>query len=82
MQTAQQSAAQAQSIGKSIKAIRLTKVLEKTGLSRTHVYRLIQAQKFPKPVHLTERVSVWEEAAIDNWLAEKFAVNKADMEAA
>lgn len=57
----------------SIKALRLPKVLEKTGLSRTHVYRLIQRGQFPKPTHLTERVSVWSEASIDNWLAEKFS---------
>jgi prophage regulatory protein len=73
MQTAQQAASQSQSNHKSVKALRLPKVLEKTGLSRTHVYRLIQANKFPKPIHLTERVSVWEESAIDFWLAEKFA---------
>jgi prophage regulatory protein len=73
MQTSQQAAIQAQTIRKSIKALRLPKVLEKTGLSRTHVYRLIQADKFPKPVHLTERVSVWEESAIDDWLTAKFA---------
>ncbi len=55
------------------KALRLPKVAEKTGLSKTHLYRLIQQGKFPKPCKLSERVSVWDEAAIDNWLAEKFA---------
>jgi prophage regulatory protein len=57
----------------SIKALRLPKVLEKTGLSRSHVYRLILQQRFPKPAHLTERISVWNEADIDTWLAAKFA---------
>lgn len=55
------------------KALRFPKVAEKTGLSKTHLYRLIQAGKFPKPHKLSERVSVWDEAAIDSWLAEKFA---------
>ncbi len=56
-----------------ITALRLPRVREKTGLSRTHIYRLISKGKFPKPVKLTERVSVWSEAVIDAWLAEKFA---------
>ncbi len=55
------------------KALRLLKVAEKTGLSKTHIYRLIQAGKFPRGHKLSERVSVWAEAEIDQWLAEKFA---------
>lgn len=54
------------------KALRLPAVAEKTGLSKTHIYRLIQQDKFPRSCHLSERVSVWDEAAIDAWLATKF----------
>lgn len=54
------------------KALRFPKVAEKTGLSKTHIYRLILAGKFPRGYKLSERVSVWNEAEIDNWLAEKF----------
>lgn len=54
------------------RALRLPKVLERTGLSRTHTFRLILAGKHPAPHKLSERVAVWEEAAIDAWLAEKF----------
>jgi prophage regulatory protein len=57
------------------KALRFPKVAEKTGLSKTHLYRLIQAGKFPKPHKLSERVSAWDEAAVDNWLAAKFEGN-------
>ena len=60
-------------VSKPIKALRLPKVLEKTGLSRTHLYRLVQQLRFPKPSRLSERVAVWDEAAIDAWLAEKFS---------
>jgi prophage regulatory protein len=55
------------------KAIRFPKVADKTGLSKTHLYRLVQAGKFPKPIKLSERVSAWDEAEIDSWLAAKFA---------
>lgn len=54
------------------RALRASKVLEKTGISRTHLYRLIQQGEFPPPSKLSERVSVWDEAAIDNWLDNKF----------
>jgi len=54
------------------RALRASKVLEKTGISRTHLYRLIQQGEFPPPSKLSERVSVWDEIIIDNWLADKF----------
>lgn len=54
------------------RALRTSKVLEKTGISRTHLYRLIQQGNFPHPSKLSERVSIWDEAAIDSWLDAKF----------
>lgn len=56
-----------------LNALRRPKVREKTGLSYTHMYRLIRAGDFPAPHKLSERVSVWNESDIDAWLAEKFA---------
>ncbi len=53
------------------RALRLPLVMERTGLSRTHTYRLIKMGEFPAPHKLSERVSVWNEAEIDAWLAEK-----------
>lgn len=55
------------------RALRAGKVLEKTGLSKTHLYRLIQRGDFPAGTSLSERVKVWDEAIIDEWLTEKFA---------
>lgn len=55
-----------------MRTLRLTDVREKTGLSRTHVYRLIKQDNFPKPFKLSEGVSVWNEAEIDEWLEAKF----------
>jgi prophage regulatory protein len=55
-----------------IRAMRLPDVMSKTGLSRTHTYRLVKQGNFPAPHKLSERVSVWNEADIDAWLAEKF----------
>lgn len=55
------------------KALRLPAVADKTGLSKTHIYRLIQQGKFPRSHLLSERVCVWDESAIDAWLDEKFS---------
>ena len=54
------------------KALRIPKVTDKTGLSKTHIYRLVKAGEFPKPIKISKRVSVWDEATLDNWLARKF----------
>ena len=56
------------------KALRKKQVQEKTGLSSTHLYRLIQQGKFPAPHKLSERVSAWDSSAIDLWLAERFGL--------
>lgn len=53
-------------------ALRLPKVIERTGLSRASIYRMIQASKFPAPIKFSERVSVWDSEAIDAWFADKF----------
>ena len=55
-----------------MRTLRLPAVREKTGLSRTHIYRLVRQENFPKPFNLSERVSVWNEAEIDAWLEAKF----------
>ena len=52
-------------------AIRLPTVLQRTGFSRTHLYRLVRTGKFPAPRRLSARASGWSEAEVDAWLASK-----------
>ena len=54
------------------RALRLRQVADCTGLSKTHIYRLVQRGQFPAPARLSERVVAWEEAAVSAWLAERF----------
>lgn len=56
----------------SRRALRLRQVAERTGLSKTHIYRLIQRGQFPTPARLSERVVAWDEAAVNAWLEERF----------
>jgi prophage regulatory protein len=55
------------------RALRLPKVSELTGISKTQIYRLMQRGQFPLPSRLSERVVAWDEAAINAWLLERFS---------
>ena len=53
--------------------LRDAEVGDRTGLSRTTRWRLVRAEKFPKPVKLTEHAIGWRESAIEAWLASREA---------
>jgi prophage regulatory protein len=43
-------------------------VLERTGLSRTTMYRKMQNGTFPKSVQISIRCAGWRESAVNEWL--------------
>jgi prophage regulatory protein len=51
--------------------LRDKEVRDRTGLSRTTRWRLIRAEKFPKPINLTEHAIGWRESSIEEWLASR-----------
>lgn len=52
----------------SCRFIRIKDVMGKVGLSRSQVYRLIQAGLFPSPLKIGRRVSVWSYSSIEGWM--------------
>ena len=52
----------------SCRFIRIKDVVGKVGLSRSQVYRLIQAGLFPSPLKIGPRVSVWSESHVEGWM--------------
>lgn len=48
--------------------LRLTSVLERTGLSRATLYRKVQAGTFPRQVRIAARCIGWPESAVNEWL--------------
>jgi prophage regulatory protein len=48
--------------------LRLRAVLERTGLSRSTLYRKIQEGTFPSQVRIAARCVGWRESAITEWL--------------
>lgn len=51
----------------------IKKVQERTTLSRPHIYRLIQAGKFPKAIRVGVNRVAWLESEINDWIAQRVA---------
>lgn len=58
--------------------LRLPAVVERTGLSKTEIYRRIRAGVFPPQLKRGSRTSVWPSDAVDAWIARDLAALKGD----
>jgi len=70
------SAANDDTEGRS-RLVRMPVVLDRTGLSRSALYRLIADDDFPQPVKLTERSTAWVEGEVDDWIANRVRQRRA-----
>ena len=48
--------------------LRLKTVLERTGLSRSTMYRKMQNGTFPKNIQISTRCTGWRESAVNEWM--------------
>jgi prophage regulatory protein len=48
--------------------LRIKTVLQRTGLTRSTMYRKIQNGTFPKQISISVRCAGWRESAINEWL--------------
>ena len=48
--------------------LRIKAVLERTGLTRSTLYRKVQQGTFPKQVAISARCTGWRESAIAEWM--------------
>jgi prophage regulatory protein len=48
--------------------IRIKTVLERTGLTRSTLYRKIGNGTFPRQVAISQRCAGWRESAVNDWL--------------
>jgi len=53
------------------KILKLPKVIEITGLSKSTIYVLISRKEFPAQIKLSERASGWLESDINDWIDSK-----------
>lgn len=58
-----------QQLRTALAILRLKQVMAETGLSRSSIYRGIQAGTFPSPISLGPRSVGWHCGQIDAWLA-------------
>ncbi len=49
--------------------LRLPEVLNRIGVSRATLHRMVQAQTFPAPCKITSKSTGWTSAQIDAWIA-------------
>lgn len=52
----------------SDRILRIKAVLDRTGLSRSTLYRKISRGHFPQQVKISERCAGWRESAVREWL--------------
>ncbi|WP_066826532.1 helix-turn-helix transcriptional regulator [Sphingomonas mali] len=50
--------------------LRIKTVLERTGLSRSTLYRKIREGTFPRQVKISAQCAGWRESIVNSWIAE------------
>jgi len=61
------------------KIIRLPKVQEKTGLSRSTIYEYLRQRNFPAQIRLGARAIGFIESEIDEWIEARIAESRKDV---
>ena len=49
--------------------LRLADVRRRTGMSRTLIYRRMEAGTFPRPIPISQGLVAWYESDVDGWVA-------------
>ena len=52
----------------SDRILRIGTVLQRTGLSRSTLYRKVQEGAFPKQIKISERCAGWRQSAVEAWM--------------
>lgn len=57
-----------ENIAQTERFIKLPEVMNKTGLSRSTIYRNMKAGDFPKSIQLNQQNIVWLESEVNAWM--------------
>jgi len=60
----------------SVRMLRLPEVVNRTALSRSQIYRLIELGTFPRQIQLGERAAGWVEEEVDAWLRARIETSR------
>jgi prophage regulatory protein len=56
-----------------VSLFRCQSVLEKTGLKRSSLYKLIKTGDFPKPIKITAKAVAWPSNEVEDWISERIS---------
>ncbi len=56
--------------------LRIVDVMKKTGIAKSTIWLWVSEGKFPKPIKLSPRITVWEEKEINHWMSNKINIIK------
>lgn len=57
--------------------LRVDDVVQRTGLSKSQILRMVTASAFPKPIKLSQRAVAWIDEEIETWLRERIGSSRA-----
>lgn len=60
------------------KMLRLPRVIELTGLSRSSIYLRIKNNDFPHSISLGDRAVAWLECDIEQWIEDKISIARSN----
>ena len=58
--------------------LRLPEVIERTGLSRSEIYRQMADRAFPRSIRLTQRGVGWLEHEVEDWILRRVRVTRCE----
>lgn len=61
-----------------MKFLRLSEVLDKTGLSKTTLYSLMRQNRFPQSIPISDRTVAWSELELNEWLQDTMQMRHAN----
>lgn len=58
---------------------RCKSVLEKTGLKRSSLYKLMHLGTFPKPIKITAKAVAWPSNEVEDWVKNRILIGQQTM---
>jgi prophage regulatory protein len=50
--------------------LRIVDVMKKTGIAKSTIWLWVNKGRFPKPIKLSPRITVWENEKINEWMSQ------------
>ncbi|MDE0378654.1 MAG: AlpA family phage regulatory protein [Rhodospirillales bacterium] len=63
-----------------LRLLKAQEVAARVGLSRGHIYKLMEAGKFPKPIPISAQARRWRSDELEEWIEERTAERDPDPE--